>query len=301
MLSNARAEVISNIDIDTYNQNYDYTMTRLAGNMAIPSTYECDEVYSNLLNKYGTSDESYCKVETIDGKKFYCFGLSYTGSSAEASLPECANIYCDSSEYAVWKQAYAAVGQEFYGCAKYFPNSNCWEHGGDTEVSVNPSQYSNIITNYKSMNDGALECDFNRRARPSTNGNCANPNLGELLQCYCAYDESYYVSGNEAPNENGQITILCAPCPAYADCNGQRDRFRCRAGYYDYDPNLSGRGANCVPCPSASSNIIDFCDTQPTSPNGATSITQCYLPTGTMCKDVYGTFSIVNRNCYYLN
>lgn len=289
--------------MSTYNSDYDYSSTVAASISAFSGFDICsrdpDAVYIS-----GGQDR-FCKVMLKnDPQPYYCrttasmgYGSNWEPGDSDGVLIDCSNLLCNSGYTAVWNDDMQTV----YGCARYHPNSNCWEHGGDTEVSVNPSQYSNIITNYKSMNDGALECDFNRRARPSTNGNCANPNLGELLKCYCAYDESYYVSGNEEPNENGQITILCAPCPAYADCNGQRDRFRCRAGYYDYDPNLSGRGANCVPCPSASSNIIDFCDTQPTSPKAATSITQCYLPTGTMCKDVYGTFSIVNRNCYYLN
>ena len=298
--SAANAVILGNIDLDTYNDDYDYTMTKFATNLSIPSKYDCDESFSNLFNKYGDTDESYCKVETTDGLKFYCFGLSYTGASVEANLPECANIYCnDPSEYAVWERTGAAQGQKFYGCAKYFPGSNCYSGPTYTDQPTNPSDYTEIFPNHASMSytTKPLECTMYSRARPNIYGNCEYPERGPFQECYCAYEESYYISGNTEPDDSGKITIRCGKCPNNANCNGGTDTFSCKAGYYR--PSL--RASSCYNCPSASSNIIDFCDTQPTSPGGSTSITQCYLPTSTMCKDIYGTFSIVNGNCNYSN
>ena len=293
-------EVISNINIDTYNQNYDYTMTRLAGNMAIPSTYECDEVYSNLLNKYGTTDESYCKVETIDGKKFYCFGLSYTGSSAEASLPECANIYCDSSEYAVWKQTYAAVGQEFYGCAKYFPNSNCWTDS-DSYRNINPRDYPSVFTNSGRISR-TVECLMpTGRERPYTNGNCPHTqHKSEFIECTCL-ENDYQSSGSGTPNDDGQITILCQSCPSGATCNGST--FRCNNRYY-----TSSLGNSCNACPTPPSGsgwkFSDVCSTSNRTLNspcigGATSVQGCFIY-GYYYEytDNSGDFELINH-CYY--
>ena len=298
--SAANAVILGNIDLDTYNDDYDYTMTKFATNLSIPSNYDCDESFSNLFDKYGDTDESYCKVETTGGRKFYCFGLSYTGASVEASLPECANTYCnDPSEYAVWERTGAAQGQKFYGCAKYFPGSNCYSGSGETEQPTNPSMYPDIFSYYAIMSytTNPIECNLYSRARPDINGNCEHPERGLFQECYCAYEKSYYFSGDGEPNDSGKITLRCNKCPDNANCNGGLDTFSCKAGYYRPSPRVH----SCYNCPSASSDIIDFCDTQPTSPGGSTSITQCYLPTSTMCKDIYGTFSIVNGNCNYSN
>ena len=95
--SAANADIRGNIDVNTYNDNYDYTMTKSS---TIVHEYDCNESYDELFNKYGDTEESYCKVKLTDYRTIYCFGLSDTGASAEESLPECANIYCnDPSEY----------------------------------------------------------------------------------------------------------------------------------------------------------------------------------------------------------
>ena len=299
--SAANAVILGNIDLDTYNDDYDYTMTKFATNLSIPSNYDCDESFSNLFNKYGDTDESYCKVETTDGLKFYCFGFSYTGASSEATLPECANIYCnDPSEYAVWERTGAAQGQKFYGCAKYFPGSNCWT---DSNIyrNINPNERPDVFTE-TGRAVRPVECLMpTGRERPYTNGNCPHTQYkSEFIECACLQDD-YLYSGSGIPNENGQITISCRSCPSQATCNGST--FRCNNKYY-----TSPQGNSCTACPIPPSGSgwtwSDLCSTPNPTPNascggGATSIQGCFIQ-GYYYEyaDNSGTFELIN-NCYY--
>ena len=70
---------------------------------------------------------------------------------------------------------------------------------------------------------------------------------------------------------------------AYAACvAGAKTYTSCNAGYY-----LSG--GLCLTCPSGG-----------TSAAGATSITSCYLPSGTTGSDSTGSYTYTS-NCYYSN
>ncbi len=291
-LSSAANAVLGNIDLDTYNDNYDYTMTKFATNLSIPS-YDCDESFSNLFNKYGDTDESYCKVETTGGRKFYCFGLSYTGASVEANLPECANIYCnDPSEYAVWERTGAAVGQEFYGCAKYFPGSNCWTDG-DGYRNINPRDYPSVFTN-TGRASRTVECLMpSGRERPTTNGNCPHTqHKSEFIECACL-ENDYHSSGSGTPNDDGQITISCLACPGSATCNGS-STFTCNNKYY-----TSPQGNACIACPPPSAyGYSDYDYASDRKPN--TNITNCYMYGSYETKDISGTFEFT-RDCYYSN
>ena len=287
--------------MNTYNDNYDYTMTKFATNLSIPSNYDCDELFSNLFDKYGDTDERYCKVKITDTRKFYCFGLSATGASVEANLPECANIYCnDPSEYAVWEHTGAAQGQKFYGCAKYFPGSNCWTDS-DGYRNINPRDYPSVFTN-TSRASRTVECLMpSGRERPTTNGNCPHTqHKSEFIECACL-ETDYQSSGSGTPNDDGQITILCQICPSSATCNGST--FTCNNRYY-----TSPQGSSCIACPIPPSGSGwgwgDVCSTSNRTLNspcsgGATSVQGCFIQGYSYdYSDNSGDFELIN-NCYY--
>lgn len=91
----------------------------------------------------------------------------------------------------------------------------------------------------------------------------------------------YLVSGS------GSSTV-CAACPSNATCSssvGHRDYFVCNKGYY-------ASGSACVRCPS-SGGIYGT-----TLGTGAKSITECYMPAGTVFTDTTGSGVFVG-DCYY--
>ena len=62
--------------------------------------------------------------------------------------------------------------------------------------------------------------------------------------------------------------------------------FFCRAGYYG---DAGNNGRNCTKCPGGG-----------TSAAGSTSITDCYMSSGSTGSDATGMF-IYTSNCYYSN
>ncbi len=68
-------------------------------------------------------------------------------------------------------------------------------------------------------------------------------------------------------------------------------QYRCAPGYYGNSINGT---SGCTACPSEPSSIYG------TSTAGSTSITSCYIPTGTFTTDSKGTFAY-RSNCYYTN
>lgn len=90
-----------------------------------------------------------------------------------------------------------------------------------------------------------------------------------------------------APGYYGKPTSYssgCTVCPSKATCNGG-ETFSCDKGYYK-------SGNMCAQCP-ASGGIYGT-----TAGTGATSITECYLPTNTTMYDGTGYY-IMTQNCYY--
>lgn len=76
----------------------------------------------------------------------------------------------------------------------------------------------------------------------------------------------------------------CVKCPANtATCSGTT--FTCARGYYK-------DGNKCTRCPS-SDGVYGT-----TALSGATSITQCYIPSGSQMSDNTGTYTYTS-NCYY--
>lgn len=75
----------------------------------------------------------------------------------------------------------------------------------------------------------------------------------------------------------------CTRCPTNATCaGGNNSTFVCNTGYYK-------NGSECAKCPSSGT----------TSGNGATTITQCYIPSGTKGSDSTGQYEYIG-NCYYI-
>lgn len=71
------------------------------------------------------------------------------------------------------------------------------------------------------------------------------------------------------------------------NCNGTCDKtysYACAAGYYGVTSNGT---SGCTPCPNSG-----------TSAQASTSITSCYLPSGTVGSDSTGTY-VYTSNCYY--
>jgi len=85
------------------------------------------------------------------------------------------------------------------------------------------------------------------------------------------------------------------PCPSQTgqtiDCNCVvTNTYSCAAGYYGR-PTSSTSG--CISCTTATGNA------KATSNAGATAITDCYLPAGTVATDTTGTYKITGGNCEY--
>lgn len=80
----------------------------------------------------------------------------------------------------------------------------------------------------------------------------------------------------------------CTVCPANASCSGGNgSTFICNQGYYK-------SGSACARCP-ASGGVYGT-----TKSTGATSITACYIPSGTAFTDTGGSGSYTG-DCYYTN
>ena len=93
---------------------------------------------------------------------------------------------------------------------------------------------------------------------------------------------------------NGVITTTTATmlsnCPTgltgTITCSCRRTySYKCAAGYYG-QPKSSLMG-QCTECPGNGTSAV-----------GSTSITSCYLPSGTSCSDTSGTCTYTS-NCYY--
>lgn len=75
----------------------------------------------------------------------------------------------------------------------------------------------------------------------------------------------------------------CTACPANATCaGGNGSTFTCKANYYK-------NGSTCQPCPNSGKSTA-----------GSTSITSCYLPSGTTFSDSTGSGTYSDK-CYYSN
>jgi len=114
---------------------------------------------------------------------------------------------------------------------------------------------------------------------PKVEGGTADCSCDNVTSYKCA--SGYYGTATSA-------TSGCTKCPANATCaGGNGSTFSCAKGYYK-------DGTVCARCPS-SGGIYGT-----TASTGATSITSCYLPSGTTFSDSTGSGTYTS-DCYYVN
>ncbi len=246
----------------------------------------------------------FCKIMLQnDDQPYYCrttadigYGSTWKPGTSDDALTDCSIFLCDSGYTTVWNEDV----QSAYGCAKYFPNSNCWTDSGSYR-NINPRDYPGVFTN-TGRASRTVECLMpTGRERPYTNGNCPHTqHKSEFIECTCL-ENDYQSSGSGTPNDDGQITILCQSCPSGATCNGST--FRCNNRYY-----TSSLGNSCNACPTPPSGsgwkFSDVCSTSNRTLNspcigGATSVQGCFIY-GYYYEytDNSGDFELINH-CYY--
>ncbi|MDE6250537.1 MAG: hypothetical protein K2M34_02800 [Alphaproteobacteria bacterium] len=121
----------------------------------------------------------------------------------------------------------------------------------------------------------------------TSNSECGNNN-------YCNNGTCVGCSGCSNCNNGDWITLGSIPGATHqrrqlknCNCNTCLDggyEYRCVSGYYGSPSNAT---SGCTQCP-----------TPGTSANGATSITSCYIPSGTTFSDTSGS-GTYTANCYY--
>jgi len=114
---------------------------------------------------------------------------------------------------------------------------------------------------------------------PSVDGGVADCSCDNVISYQCA--KGYYGTATSASSG-------CTKCPANATCGGGNGSgFICDKGYYK-------NGAICARCPSSGGVYGTTADA------GATSITSCYLSSGTTFSDNTGSGTYTS-DCYYSN
>jgi hypothetical protein len=121
----------------------------------------------------------------------------------------------------------------------------------------------------------------------SISWNCPSSDTGTIT-CACATESTTYRCGIGYYGTATSSSAGCTACPSGGTCaGGNNSTFICQAGYYKNIVACS----NCAVAtnhPSATSN------------SGSTSITACYLPSGTVGSDTTGDFAYTGQ-CNYSN
>lgn len=86
--------------------------------------------------------------------------------------------------------------------------------------------------------------------------------------------------------QEGNQMFNCKAGIASVSCLRNIPKYKCESGYYGTPLNAS---SGCTKCPSPG-----------TSAQGATSITQCYIPANTSLSDTTGSYTYTS-DCYYSN
>lgn len=108
-----------------------------------------------------------------------------------------------------------------------------------------------------------------------------------LATCECVKKYSYECTSGYYGTAISE-SAGCTKCPSNATCaGGNRSTFVCAKGYYK-------NGSACTACPS----LNGVAGT--TTSTGATSITSCYIRSGSSFSDVSGSWRY-SDNCYYVN
>ncbi|MDE5615701.1 MAG: hypothetical protein K2I81_02615 [Alphaproteobacteria bacterium] len=114
------------------------------------------------------------------------------------------------------------------------------------------------------------------------------PSGGGLVRCTCSPGTVSYKCASGYYGTATSAQSGCTACPGNATCSGGNGSvFRCNVGYYK-------NGTSCTRCP-ASGGVYGT-----TAGAGATSVTECYLPSGTAFSDASGS-GTYEGNCYYSN
>ncbi len=122
--------------------------------------------------------------------------------------------------------------------------------------------------------------------------NCPTYNTTATYSCACRDQNTTHKCASGYYGTATSSSAGCTACPSNATCaGGNGSTFVCAKGYYK-------DGTSCSPCPS-SDGIAGT-----TASTGATSITSCYLPSGSTraFSDTNGSGTeTISSNCYYSN
>ena len=97
-------------------------------------------------------------------------------------------------------------------------------------------------------------------------------------------DCSTCVSADWAAYSTGYESKVSATCNSRTGACTRKTSYRCAAGYYGSSTNGT---SGCAKCPSPG-----------TTDAGATSITECCIPSGTTGSDTTGTYTYTSQCCY---
>ena len=113
---------------------------------------------------------------------------------------------------------------------------------------------------------------------------------------------------------NRSLTSACNNCHVTPSCEITSTTYKCAAGYYGTatsalagctkcpdNATCSGGNGSTYVCNSGTYKAYGACASCPspgTSPAGSTSISSCYIPSGTTGSDGSGTYKYT-ANCYY--
>lgn len=142
------------------------------------------------------------------------------------------------------------------------------------ELNCNPDTDETFLITH-----GTRKVIYAAYVKPNCKNGCRCSDCSWYSQCTC--DNGYYAIGQHTCH------TLCncdGVCPANSTCT-DTDTFKCNRGYYKDGPV-------CTRCPQLG-NVYGT-----TASNGAKSISECYLPSGTSGSDATGTFEITQK-CYY--
>ena len=170
---------------------------------------------------------------------------------------------------------------------------------GSVPVTVCVISCNSCDTTYYTMlektGSGGGTCTYNYTACVCKNGctsdSWTSSNTGYESAYICDKTCTRVYSHQCAAGYYGTATSAsagCTKCPSNASCTGgNNSTFVCNQGYYK-------NGSKCERCP-ASGGVYGT-----TASAGSTSITSCYLPSGTSFSDSTGSGTYTG-NCYYKN
>lgn len=209
-----------------------------------------------------------------------------------------------------------------------------WEHDTDTKISdvISGSPWDYVEVEYKTLEKPGLNkpwrlynctinapiwgCAYNRYYDISNYPpGCKDCNYGQIASAVNGHQSNYCNSSSyfKCPSGTFGSPGMCSACPANATCSGGTS-FSCNNGYYQ-----SG-SSNCATCPANTSScggssfscVKGFyknggsCSQCPgldgvagtTGSSGGSSISSCYLPSGSVASDGTGAYTYTG-NCGY--